>query len=114
MILVTGAAGFIGFHLALALLDRGEKVLGVDSLNDYYAPKLKEERLRILKTHRNADRFYFQVVDISENEVIQKIFSNNNAGLPKIKLVSGLKVLPKILICLFSEFSIIKFASHSD
>lgn len=81
MILVTGAAGFIGFHLALALLDRGEKVLGVDSLNDYYAPKLKEERLRILKTHRNADRFYFQVVDISENEVIQKIFSNNNIDI---------------------------------
>ena len=81
MILVTGVAGFIGFHLALALLDRGEKVLGVDSLNEYYAPKLKEERLRILKTHRNADRFNFQVVDISENEVIQKIFSNNKIDI---------------------------------
>lgn len=81
MILVTGAAGFIGFHLTLALLDRGEKVLGIDSLNEYYDPKLKEERLRILKTHRNADRFYFQLVDISENEAMQQLFSNNDIDI---------------------------------
>lgn len=81
MILVTGAAGFIGFHLTLALLDRGEEVLGIDSLNEYYDAKLKEERLRILKTHPNADFFYFQVVDISENEETRKVFSNNSIDI---------------------------------
>ena len=44
-VLVTGAAGFIGFHTSLALLGRGERVIGVDDLNDYYDVTLKEARL---------------------------------------------------------------------
>ena len=51
--LVTGAAGFIGFHVAQRLLQSGKKVIGVDSLNDYYDPKLKEARLSILKNDPN-------------------------------------------------------------
>ena len=47
-VFVTGAAGFIGFHATLALLDRGDQVLGLDSLNPYYDPRLKRARLRIL------------------------------------------------------------------
>ena len=52
-ILVTGAAGFIGFHVASALLERGEEVVGLDSLNQYYDPKLKavvDARLEQAKT----------------------------------------------------------------
>lgn len=44
-VLITGAAGFIGFHLAEKLLKRGDKVVGIDSINDYYDPKLKYARL---------------------------------------------------------------------
>jgi len=47
MILVTGTAGFIGFHLAKKLLDDGRDVIGYDNVNDYYDPKLKEARLAI-------------------------------------------------------------------
>ena len=46
--LVTGAAGFIGFHAALALLQRGDEVVGVDNLNDYYSVKPKSDRLTVV------------------------------------------------------------------
>ena len=49
MILVTGCAGFIGFHLSIKLLKKNIKVIGIDSLNDYYSKKLKLKRLSILK-----------------------------------------------------------------
>ena len=48
-ILVTGSAGFIGFHLSRRLLERGDEVVGVDSLNSYYDPRLKAARLTILQ-----------------------------------------------------------------
>lgn len=48
-ILVTGAAGFIGFHLSRALNERGDTVIGYDNFNDYYAPQLKEDRAALLK-----------------------------------------------------------------
>ena len=52
-ILVTGAAGFIGFHLSQALLNDHHRVLGIDNLNDYYDVNLKKDRLNLLKKHEN-------------------------------------------------------------
>ena len=69
--LITGAAGFIGFHLAKHLLDKGATVIGLDNLNDYYEVSLKEERLRILK-ERNA--FQFFLLDIFDKEAVFDIF----------------------------------------
>ena len=54
-VLVTGAAGFIGFHLASRLLDAGHKVIGVDNLNDYYDVSLKQARLDLLRPRRGFE-----------------------------------------------------------
>jgi UDP-glucuronate 4-epimerase len=62
-ILVTGVAGFIGFHTATALLARGERVIGIDSVNDYYDTRLKQARLAKLQARRN---FVFSRLDIAE------------------------------------------------
>ncbi|MCB1457880.1 MAG: GDP-mannose 4,6-dehydratase, partial [Nitratireductor sp.] len=63
--LVTGVAGFIGFHTANALLARGEQVLGIDNLNDYYPVELKQARLQRLA---NEKGFEFVACDIAEME----------------------------------------------
>ena len=73
-ILVTGAAGFIGFHLTLALLDEGNKVIGVDNLNDYYDPILKQHRLNEITKHPKYSNFNFIMADISNRELMEKIF----------------------------------------
>lgn len=62
-VLVTGAAGFIGHHVALSLLGRGETVVGVDSVNDYYSTELKEARLARLREHAG---FSFHRIDLAE------------------------------------------------
>ena len=66
-ILVTGAAGFIGFHLCKALLARGEQVVGVDNLNDYYDQDLKRARLVQLA---GFERFRFSVVDLADDTAL--------------------------------------------
>ena len=66
-ILLTGAAGFIGLHVAQLLLDRGERVIGIDSLNSYYDPALKDARLEQL---RGRNGFSFHHLDFSDREAM--------------------------------------------
>jgi UDP-glucuronate 4-epimerase len=71
-ILVTGAAGFIGFHLAKKLIGNGDMVIGLDNVNDYYDVTLKQARLRRLEGH---DNFRFIKGDISDRQVMEKLFA---------------------------------------
>ena len=73
-VLLTGVAGFIGFHVTRALLDRGETVIGVDNLNDYYDPALKQARLAQLQG-RNG--FRFERLDISDHAALAELFRAN-------------------------------------
>lgn len=70
-VLVTGAAGFIGYHVCAALLGRGERVAGVDNVNDYYDVSLKEARLRILE---RVSGFRFHRVDVADRAGLAQIF----------------------------------------
>lgn len=74
-ILVTGAAGFIGFHLTLELLKRGDEVVGIDNLNDYYDPALKQLRLDEIARHQNCSNFEFKKADISDRAFMEKLFA---------------------------------------
>jgi UDP-glucuronate 4-epimerase len=69
--LITGAAGFIGFHLAARLLAAGEPVIGIDSLNDYYDPGLKRDRVAELKA-RHGNGFTFIEADFADHTVLDK------------------------------------------
>jgi UDP-glucuronate 4-epimerase len=71
-ILVTGAAGFIGFHLARRLLADGWTVHGVDNLNDYYDPRLKQARLGELRTSAN---FHFEKCDLADRAAVAALFA---------------------------------------
>ena len=71
-VLVTGAAGFIGFHVAERLLSAGREVVGLDSINDYYDPKLKEARLEILKRQPN---FSFVKLDLANRASTKSLFA---------------------------------------
>ncbi len=70
-VLVTGAAGFIGYHLAERLLDRGDTVVGLDNLNDYYDPSLKEARLARID---GRDGFSFAKLDLVDRSVVAELF----------------------------------------
>jgi UDP-glucuronate 4-epimerase len=71
-ILVTGAAGFIGFHTAKQLLERGDTVIGLDNFNDYYDVSLKDARARIL---RQYDNFEMLRADLQDRNVIENLFA---------------------------------------
>lgn len=73
-ILVTGAAGFIGFHVSKALLDRGETVIGLDNLNDYYDVNLKYGRLARLEPYEN---FQFCKLDVSDRQGMEALFAQH-------------------------------------
>jgi UDP-glucuronate 4-epimerase len=79
-ILITGSAGFIGFHLAKALLQLGHQVIGVDNLNDYYDPKLKYDRLKELDKFAKAlecdNRYTFVKLDLSNKVAVESLFEN--------------------------------------
>ena len=69
--LVTGAAGFIGYHLCEALLGRGDEVVGLDNLNDYYSVRLKQDRLAKLD---GRDRFSFVRTDLADRDAMEALF----------------------------------------
>ena len=73
--LVTGSAGFIGFHVARELLERGEEVVGLDSVNDYYSQELKEDRNEVLEEY---DGFTFYRQDLCELEKLEELFEKED------------------------------------
>src|SRR5712671_3819622 len=77
-VLVTGAAGFIGFHVAQRLLSEGRELIGLDNLNSYYDPKLKEARLDILKRQPN---FNFARLDLTDRTAIKALFEQHRFPL---------------------------------
>ncbi len=76
-ILVTGAAGFIGAHVTLELLDRGDQVVGIDNLNDYYEVSLKEARLKLINEAPASDNFTFIKMDLADRDGIEGLFAEH-------------------------------------
>src|SRR4051794_15526340 len=72
VVLVTGAAGFIGAATSAALLQRGDVVVGVDNINDYYDPALKQARLQNL-SRRFDNRFHFEQADFSDAGALERL-----------------------------------------
>nr|WP_294555871.1 SDR family NAD(P)-dependent oxidoreductase [uncultured Rhodopila sp.] len=89
-VLVTGAAGFIGFHTAEALLARGDSVVGIDSLNDYYDVRLKQARLARL---RDRPGFTFHHADVSDREAVERVAAANAdlAGIVHLAAQAGVR-----------------------
>ena len=72
--LVTGAAGFIGYHVCSRLLDRGDRVIGLDNLNDYYDVQLKKDRLAQLE---GRPPFDFHRIDLADRQAMERLFANH-------------------------------------
>ena len=80
-ILVTGSAGFIGFHLVKKLLDNGYDVIGIDNLNNYYDVNLKKARLEkiqnFVEEKKLNERYKFLKIDLANKDSLQKLFKEN-------------------------------------
>ena len=80
-ILVTGSAGFIGFHLVKKLLDNGYDVIGIDNLNNYYDVNLKKTRLEKIQNFAEEkklnERYKFLKIDLANKDSLQKLFKEN-------------------------------------
>lgn len=87
-ILVTGAAGFIGFHLARALLTRGYDVVGADSMNDYYDPALKAARLAVLK---DFSAFSFERCDLAEKKAVDRLLREKPKAVVHLAAQAGVR-----------------------
>jgi UDP-glucuronate 4-epimerase len=81
-ILVTGNAGFIGFHTARKLLERGDSVVGFDVVNDYYDPAIKEARLRILEetAQRTGSSYRFVRANLADRGAVEEAFAQNGVS----------------------------------
>jgi len=92
-ILITGAAGFIGSHTAQALLARGDTVIGLDNLNDYYDPARKQANLRELSRSSDAARFSFVAGDIRDRELVARLFGEHDvAAVIHLAAMAGVRV----------------------
>jgi UDP-glucuronate 4-epimerase len=89
-ILVTGCAGFIGYHVAEALLARGDTVVGLDSLNDYYDVRLKQARLGRLRPHGG---FVFRQLDVSDKDAVGALVAEHGdlAGIVHLAAQAGVR-----------------------
>ena len=74
-VLVTGGAGFIGAALSIRLLKRGDRVVGLDNLNDYYDPSLKQARLREIEAVAPAGAWRFECLDLEDGEALNALFA---------------------------------------
>ncbi len=115
--LVTGAAGFIGYHTSRRLLDRDERVIGIDNLNDYYSVELKKSRLQQLQGNRD---FAFKQVDFSdfkalkqalEGEKVRKIVHLGAQAGVRYSLTNPFAYAQSNLI---GHLNMIEFARHAD
>lgn len=75
-VVVTGAAGFIGFHTSKRLLERGDEVVGIDIVNDYYDPEVKENRIKVLSDYEG---FTFHREDLADDETMARVFKTCGA-----------------------------------
>lgn len=100
MIVVTGCAGFIGFHLTKNLLDENKKVIGIDIIDKYYDPKKKKDRLKILNKYKN---FKFFKIDLNRYDLIYSKLKNY-----KIQLIIHLAAQPGVRISIKKPHNTLK------
>ena len=113
-VLVTGAAGFIGYHLSQRLLADGHSVVGVDNCNDYYDVQLKKDRLAQLAAMPEAQRFRFELLDMADGPAMAALFAREGftrTSMPTcwalaifLKVAArtrwGICFLPRLLPCM--------------
>ena len=100
MIVITGCAGFIGFHLTKKLLGKNKKIIGIDIVDKYYDPKKKEDRLKILKKDKN---FKFLKIDLNKYNLIYSKLKNY-----KIELIIHLAAQPGVRISIKNPHNTLK------
>ena len=99
-VLVTGVAGFIGYHLAARLLDSGRSVVGIDNMSDYYDVNLKRARLERL---RGRDGFSFEEIDIADNDKLKALFDAR-----RFELVFNMAAQPGVRYSLINPHAYVK------
>lgn len=100
MIVVTGCAGFIGFHLTKNLLEKNKKVIGIDIIDKYYDPKKKKDRLKILNKYKN---FKFFKIDLNKYDLIYSKLKNY-----KVELIIHLAAQPGVRISIKKPHNTLK------